>query len=125
MAQASPAIGNQSGSVSNKGIGTGIAEVSCLDSIRRLLATRATHQSPYGVIRSEWQHDQGRFTWELTIPPNTTATVAVPTDDPSAVREGGKALSAVKGLGVGERREGRVVLTVPAGKYRFSAPLRD
>ena len=39
---------------------------------------RASHESPYGTIRSEWRMDGGRFEWEVEVPPNTTATAVLP-----------------------------------------------
>ena len=42
---------------------------------------KATHHSMYGEIASHWQRRAGKFTLDVTIPPNTTATVYVPTKD--------------------------------------------
>jgi alpha-L-rhamnosidase len=39
---------------------------------------KATHNSPYGKISSEWHRDGNRFSWDVEIPANTTATVFVP-----------------------------------------------
>jgi alpha-L-rhamnosidase len=39
---------------------------------------RASHESMYGRIRSGRKREQGRFSLEVTIPPNTTATVTMP-----------------------------------------------
>jgi alpha-L-rhamnosidase len=41
---------------------------------------KATHQSPYGLISSEWHRDGKKFDWQIEIPANTTATVYVPDD---------------------------------------------
>jgi len=38
----------------------------------------ASHQSPYGLIKSEWYRNNDKFTWFITIPANTTATVELP-----------------------------------------------
>ena len=39
----------------------------------------ASFDSPYGMIRSAWSYGKdGPWTWNFTIPPNTTAIVAVP-----------------------------------------------
>lgn len=49
---------------------------------------KASHESMYGTIKSEWTRgENGRFEWTVTVPPNTTATVYVPggaTSDVSA-----------------------------------------
>ena len=39
---------------------------------------KATHNSPYGKISSEWHRDGNKFDWQIEIPANTTATVIVP-----------------------------------------------
>jgi hypothetical protein len=36
------------------------------------------YDSLYGRIESNWRHEAGRFTLEVTVPPNTTATVILP-----------------------------------------------
>lgn len=46
---------------------------------------RATHRSPYGLIRSQWRRTAREFTWEIEVPPNTTATLHVPARSASAV----------------------------------------
>jgi alpha-L-rhamnosidase len=38
----------------------------------------ASHQSPYGRIASKWQKKGTNFELEVTIPPNTSATVHIP-----------------------------------------------
>ena len=40
-----------------------------------LTFARATYQSPYGTIESEWHRDAGSFAWRIVVPPNTTATM--------------------------------------------------
>ena len=43
-----------------------------------LLFVKASHKSMYGEIKSFWKRDGSRFQLDVTIPPNTTATVYVP-----------------------------------------------
>ncbi|MDR2231712.1 MAG: glycoside hydrolase family 78 protein [Tannerella sp.] len=38
----------------------------------------ASYQSPYGLIKSAWTRNGESLTWNITIPPNTTATVELP-----------------------------------------------
>ena len=46
---------------------------------RRMGSVDASFDSPYGVIRSAWSYGKdGSWTWNFTIPANTTATVTVP-----------------------------------------------
>ena len=46
---------------------------------RRIGNVDASFDSPYGVIKSAWAYGKGgEWTWNFTIPANTTATVTVP-----------------------------------------------
>jgi len=48
-------------------------------SIKELNNVECSHRSPYGVIKSKWSRGaNGKITWEVTVPPNTTATVVMP-----------------------------------------------
>ena len=39
---------------------------------------KASHECPYGTIRSEWRIDDDKFDWTVEVPPNTTATAVLP-----------------------------------------------
>ena len=43
-----------------------------------LTFARATHRSPFGEIRSEWRRAGNGLTLDVTVPPNSTATIEVP-----------------------------------------------
>jgi alpha-L-rhamnosidase len=73
-----------------------------------LTFVKATHRSPYGLILSEWHHDGDKFTWHVIIPPNTTATVTIPTNDEQSISESGHAVGAG-------------VIDLPAGDYHFTS----
>ncbi|MFN8009055.1 MAG: family 78 glycoside hydrolase catalytic domain, partial [Terriglobia bacterium] len=49
---------------------------------------KASYHSLYGPINSEWRIDAGNFDWQISIPPNTTATVFVPSQDAHGITEG-------------------------------------
>ena len=60
---------------------------------------KAHHDSIYGRIVSNWTLDDKRtFIWNVTVPPNTTATLYLPTKDAKTAAEGGKPLSAAEGV---------------------------
>jgi alpha-L-rhamnosidase len=48
-----------------------------------------SHDSPYGRIGSQWQRGNGKITVTLDIPPNTSATVTLPTVPPKQERGSG------------------------------------
>jgi alpha-L-rhamnosidase len=83
---------------------------------------KARHDSIRGPIASEWHQDRGRFELKLEIPANTTATVYLPTSDAEQITESGKPLANVRGVALLRVEDGRAVLTVESGRYRFATP---
>ena len=77
-----------------------------------LTHAKATLDSPFGKIESGWKIDGGTLTLDVTIPPNATATVTVPTHDAASIEESG-GVTATNGN----------VFDVGAGTYRFTASL--
>ncbi len=60
-----------------------------------------------------------RFDWQITVPPNTTATVYVPAKDADAVRESGVAAKDAVGVKYVATEGDRAVFTLTSGEYRF------
>jgi alpha-L-rhamnosidase len=81
-----------------------------------------SYASVRGTVAVHWRVEKGRFILEITVPPNTSALVHVPTADPDAVKEG--AVPAEQAMGVSVIREvpGAVVYGISSGFYCFSAP---
>jgi alpha-L-rhamnosidase len=82
---------------------------------------RAHYDSIHGRIVSDWKVEDGRFSLNVTIPANTTATVYLPARDASAITESGKDLTQAQGLKLLRTEGDRVVLRVESGTYRFAA----
>lgn len=89
-----------------------------------LTHARASHESMYGTIVSGWAIKDGRLTLDVTIPPNTTATVKLPAAGLDAVTEGGKKLDAANGIKKTEQSGKTVVISIGSGQYRFSCPCK-
>ncbi|MGB2351427.1 MAG: family 78 glycoside hydrolase catalytic domain [Akkermansiaceae bacterium] len=83
---------------------------------------RGHYDSMNGRISSDWKVANGQFSWDITVPANTTATVYVPATDAASVTESGKALAGAAGVRVLREEADRVVLEVNSGAYAFSAP---
>jgi alpha-L-rhamnosidase len=66
-----------------------------------------------GRISSSWSRTGDAFELEVSIPPNTSATVTLPAKDPASVTEGGQPVKAVSS------GKGEAVLEVQSGTYRF------
>ncbi len=80
---------------------------------------RAEYDSIRGMIRSGWRRTGRGLEVEVTIPPNTGATVVLPAASAGKVNEGGKPLSRVRGVQVQSEHGGQVILEVGSGRYRF------
>ncbi|MCL4177556.1 MAG: family 78 glycoside hydrolase catalytic domain [Verrucomicrobia bacterium] len=81
---------------------------------------KATHRSPYGLIRSEWRRAPDSFQWDLTVPVNTTATVYMPADDATRITVNGKPLRKARNLAAFLRMEGDyALLALGSGTYRL------
>ncbi len=83
---------------------------------------KAHHDSPYGRISVSWKREGDRFTMEVVIPPNTTATVYVPTSQPKEVTESGKPVREAVGVTFQRVEGGCAVLEIGSGQYEFAAP---
>jgi alpha-L-rhamnosidase len=52
-----------------------------------LTYVNASYQSMYGKIKSHWKRNGNNLTWEISIPPNTTAEVFIPAGAAEDVKE--------------------------------------
>jgi len=80
----------------------------------------ATLQTLYGTASSKWQRDEKTLTLDVEIPPNTTATILVPSSDAATITEGGKPLPSLPEIKITGTENGYVVLKTGSGKYSFS-----
>jgi alpha-L-rhamnosidase len=46
--------------------------------VPQLNFVKASHLSPYGLIKSEWRREGGAVKFEISVPPNSTATLHLP-----------------------------------------------
>jgi len=79
----------------------------------RLKHVRATFDSPYGVIASGWRVKKNKIFYNVTIPPNSSATLELPVP-PLEVRQSGQPLSLPD--------DAVTKLPLAAGTYHFSLP---
>jgi alpha-L-rhamnosidase len=78
---------------------------------------RGDYDSVRGRISSSWKIEGDRFTLEVLVPPNTTATVHVPCAD---VSEGGRPVDEADGVEFLRAGGGETVLSVGSGRYEFA-----
>jgi len=82
-------------------------------------SARAHYDSIRGRIASAWTRKDGAFELAVTIPANTTATVALPATDAAKLREGGRALAEATGVKLLRLENGRAFLEIGSGDYAF------
>jgi alpha-L-rhamnosidase len=86
-----------------------------------LTFVKASHQSMYGSLASSWKRAGNRFTLEVTVPANTTATVWLPAKDPAAVTESGHRAAGARGVKFVQAENGGALFDVGSGVYTFQA----
>jgi alpha-L-rhamnosidase len=79
-----------------------------------------TTESPYGTIRNRWERSGDNLKMFVTVPPNSIATVFIPTHKPASLTEGGTPIAEAKGVSQLKTGEGHVEMKVSAGRYEFS-----
>ncbi len=83
----------------------------------------ATYQSLYGEIASNWQIDGERFQLTVTVPPNTTAIVVIPTRLGRPITEGGVALESAVGVRGVRYEQEATSIEIGSGMYTFNCHL--
>ena len=79
---------------------------------------KCTYESPYGMIRSDWQKKDGVLTMNITVPVNTTATVYIPG---KTITESGQSVAKADGVSFLNYENGNSVFKVEAGDYSFES----
>jgi alpha-L-rhamnosidase len=85
-----------------------------------LTHVRGEYDSVRGRISSAWSIEGDRFRLEVTIPPNTTATVHVPAANGARVSEGGRPVEEAEGIEPLRREGEEAILSVGSGRYEFA-----
>lgn len=84
----------------------------------------ASFHTMYGTVRSSWEKDINKFTWKLTIPVNTTASICIPARAVSGIQEGGKPVSDIKDITFLRMEGDRAVYKIGSGDYVFTSDLQ-
>jgi alpha-L-rhamnosidase len=86
---------------------------------------KSHHDSPYGRIVSNWKREGDKVSMDVTIPPNTTATVYVPAKDAAGITESNKQAAEADGVKFLRMENGTAVYAVGSGIYRFRSSLTE
>lgn len=73
---------------------------------------KSSYESPYGKIVSNWKIDGDQVTYDVTVPPNSSATLQLPVA-PQSVKQAGQPIAATGTT---------TSLPLTAGTYQFSFP---
>ncbi len=85
----------------------------------QLSRASAELKSIYGPVKSAWILDQAQFTYEVTVPANTTATVTLPHADPANVSLNLLPLTTSKECKA-EKKGDQTVVQLGSGNYKFT-----
>ncbi len=81
--------------------------------------TTVSHESPYGVIKSEWKDSKETFTLRVEVPANSFASVHLPASDISKITESGIILSDTYEVIDSTKENNRVIVKIGSGIYNF------
>lgn len=82
---------------------------------------KCEYTSPYGKIVSNWSKENGKLTMNITVPPNTTATVYVPGKN---ITEGGAPVAKAAGVLSLQTEQGETAINVQSGNYTFESEVK-
>jgi len=80
----------------------------------------AWHETLYGPLASIWTLSGDRFELVITVPPNTRATVWLPSAQLAEVAESGRPVAPGIGIESARQEGGAVVVEVGSGRYTFA-----
>jgi alpha-L-rhamnosidase len=86
-----------------------------------LTSVAASHKSMYGAISTSWKRDASGFTLNVTVPPNSWATVWLPAREGARLTESNKPAADARGVHFLRWDSGNAVFEVESGKYAFAA----
>jgi alpha-L-rhamnosidase len=95
-----------------------IVAPSPVGEVTRCYYRLKTMRGTFGV---EWQKSENRFTLDILIPPNSTATVFVPAKRLDEVTESDRPIENAAGVKFLRLEAGRAVFEIQSGNYRFAS----
>ncbi len=75
-----------------------------------------------GLIATDWQQRDGKFVFNVTVPANSTAQVALPAKAAADITESGHPLAQSPGVQVLRLDGPNVILAIGSGRYAFEMP---
>jgi len=81
----------------------------------------ASYKSPYGLIVSKWRLNEKIFSWDITIPVNSSATIYIPAKSIDNVFENNVSITKLNDLKVVGVKDGKVIIEALSGTYKLSS----
>jgi alpha-L-rhamnosidase len=88
----------------------------------KLSYSKASFESSYGKIISGWERKGSMLTVNVSIPANTVATIVLPVDAASKVRESGKEITGNKTFSSIKTEDKKLIIETGSGNYSFEYP---
>ena len=85
---------------------------------------KGSYQSMYGTIVCDWKIEEGQFILNLTVPPNTSATIYLPATEISTVFENGQPVTQSADIQFNRIEDKYVVLDITSGIYSFATKFK-
>jgi len=83
--------------------------------------TNASYRSMYGEIKSDWKKSGNTFSWAVSIPANSSATIYIPASAAAKVKEGKGKASSADGIKFLKMEGNRAVFEAASGNYVFTS----
>jgi alpha-L-rhamnosidase len=88
-----------------------------IEATPKLESVSGTYRTLQGDVRVSWTRVGERLRLSVTVPPNSDATLYLPTSDSGTVLEGGKPISSVRGVRPAGRKGTASVFHLEPGSY--------
>ncbi len=86
----------------------------------KITHAEGSYDSIHGKISTKWEISNGTFSLDVSIPPNTTATVEFPISDTASLQEGGHAVALNTEMKMEKNSDGLVQIQIGSGSYSFT-----
>ncbi len=91
------------------------------EPVQDLKWVKTSFESLYGLIVSDWNYNNGSFNWKVNVPPNSTATVYIPTSDKASIKEGNHSINEEHAIKYIRMEKDVAVYEIGSGSYEFSS----
>ena len=86
----------------------------------QLKSAAVAYRSIRGLIATDWQKQDGQFLFNVTIPANTTAQVALPAKSVEDITESGRPITQAPGVQFLRVDGPNAILSIGSGRYAFA-----